>query len=226
MKRAGFVTSTDVALLRTIGQGRSVVAASREVGISRDRAVYRLERLAHAFGAPVVTGTRGGRAHGGTTLTPLGDRVARGGFDSLELLGAGPVAPLSRPNVLRGVYRSLPRPGVEVGDGERLAVAFPAEDGERVALALDPESIVVARRRFASSARNVIPGRVLGFERPPGALGLALIVRAAGARVRVAITEEPVRQLGLRPGVPVLLYVKATALRRVGRGPGPRAATE
>ncbi len=220
-RRTNVVTDSDVALLRSLGQERSVVAASRRVGITRDRAVYRLGRLARAFGGPVVTSERGGRAHGGTRLTELGDRVVRGGFDSVELLEARPLAPLSSSNVLRGVYHRAPHPEVVVGRDLHLRVAFAAEEGERVSLLLDPESVLVARRRFASSARNVLSGTVVSV-RPAGPVGRTLVVQAGSVRLRAAVTPEPVRQMGLRPGAKVVLYVKATALRRVGpAGRGP-----
>ncbi|MGD1098920.1 MAG: TOBE domain-containing protein [Thermoplasmata archaeon] len=214
--RANLVTSTDIALLRALGHERSLVGASRRVGISRDRAVYRIERLEHAFGGPVVHSVRGGTGHGRTTLTALGDRIVRGGFESVELLNARPVTPLASPNLLRGVYQRAPDPEVRVSRSLRLRVAFDAEDGEAVAVLLDPESVVVARRRFPSSARNVLRATVETLRRERGSFGVTLVARCSGARLRVAVTEEPVRQLGLRPGVPVWLYVKATALRRVG----------
>lgn len=215
-RRTNLVTSTDVALLRALARERSLVGASRRLGISRDRAVYRVERLERAFEGPVVRAVRGGSGHGGSTLTALGDRIVRGGFDSLELLDAHPLTPLSKPNLLHGVYHRAPNPEVRMGRSLRLRVAFPAQDGEAVSVLLDPESVVVARRRFPSSARNVLRATVERVRRDPDALGLTLVVRCSGARLRVAITEEPVRQLGLRPGAVVWLYVKATALRRVG----------
>jgi len=220
-RRTNLVTSTDVALLRALAQERSLVGASRRVGISRDRAVYRVERLERAFGGRVVRAVRGGSSHGGSTLTPLGDRIVRGGFDSVELLGTHPLTPLSTPNLLHGVYRRSPTPEVLVEGGLHLRVAFPARDGEAVSVLLDPESVVVAPRRFASSARNVLRATVERVRRDPRALGLTLEVRCSGSPIRVAITEEPVRQLGLRPGAVVWLYVKATALRRVGENPTP-----
>ncbi|HEY1197913.1 MAG TPA: TOBE domain-containing protein [Thermoplasmata archaeon] len=215
-RRANLVTNTDVALLRSLVPERSLVRASRRVGISRDRAVYRIARLERAFGGPVVRSVRGGAGHGRTTLTALGDRIVRGGFDSVELLDARPVTPLTSPNLLRGVYHRTPNPEVRVTRSLRLRVAFVAEDGEGVSVLLDPEAVVVARRRFPSSARNVLRATVEALRRERGSLGVTLVVRCGGARIRVAVTEEPVRQLGLRPGVPVWLYVKATALRRVG----------
>ena len=219
--RTSLVTSTDVALLRALTQERSLVGASRRVGISRDRAVYRVERLERAFGGPVLRAIRGGSTHGGSTLTALGDRIVRGGFDSVELLGAHPVTPLARPNLIHGVYYRDRTPEVRVRGGLRLRVAFPARDGEEVRLLFDPESVVVARHRFVSSARNVLPATIERVHHDPGTLGRTLVVRCHGTRLRVAVTEEPVRQLGLRPGTGVWLYVKATALRRVVDTPEP-----
>ena len=216
--RPNVVTNTDIALLRLLAQERSLVAASRRVGISRDRAVYRIERLERAVGGPVVVGVRGGAGHGGSTLTPLGDRVVRGGFDSVEFVDAHPLAPLSPPNLFRGVYGASPYPEVRVSPSLRFRVAFPAEEGETVTVLLDPEAVLVARRRFASSARNVFAGTVESVRSDAANLGVTLIVRCSGVRLRVAMTDEPVRQLGLRPGAPVWLYVKARALRRVREG--------
>lgn len=223
-RRADLVTSTDVALLRSLAQERSIVGASRRLGISRDRAVYRIERLERAFGGPVVVGSRGGAGHGGSTLTALGDRIVRGGFDSVELLGAHPVTPVAAPNLLHGVYRRAPYPEVRVGRSLRLRVAFPAPDGEEVSLLLDPESILVAPRRFPSSARNVLRGTVESVRSEAADLERVLVIRCQGVRLRVTITDEPVHQFHLRPGATAWLYVKATALRRVedrpvGRGP-------
>lgn len=218
MNRRSLVTSADVTLLRTLARERSLTSASARAGMTRDRAVYRIRRLSAAFGGPVVNSVRGGRGHGFTVLTPLGDRVARGGFESLELLDARPMPPLSRPNLLRGIYYRSPAPEVRVGRSLRLRVAFEAEEGAPVSVLLDPEAVVVARRRFASSARNVLAGTVEGLEPSRGELSRTLFVRCGGARLRVAVTDEPVRQLGLKAGVPVWLYVKATALRRVSPG--------
>jgi molybdate transport repressor ModE-like protein/molybdopterin-binding protein len=218
-RRAPVVSDVDIALLRALARERSVVSASRTVGISRDRAVYRLGRLAQAFGGPVVTSVRGGRSHGGTRLTALGDRIVRRGFGSVELLDARPMAPPSRSNLLEGIYHRRPSPEVALGGGVRLRVAFTAEEDERVAVLLDPESILVAPDRFPSSARNVLAATVERVRRGRGAAGTTLVARAGGHVLRVAITQESVRQLGLVRGRPVWLYVKATAVRRVGRAP-------
>ncbi len=217
--RAHTVTDTDIALLRSLARARSVVAASRAVGISRDRATYRLARLERAFGGPVVASHRGGARHGDTRLTALGDRIVRRGFDSVELLDARPVAAPSRSNLLHVISRRRPTPAVALARGVCLRVAFASEDGERVSVLLDPESILVAPERFPTSARNVLAAVVVAFERGAAPSGSTLVVRVGAQRLRVAITEESVRQLGLTRGRAVWLYVKATALRRVGRAP-------
>jgi molybdopterin-binding protein/molybdate transport repressor ModE-like protein len=218
--RARVVTDTDIALLRAVGKDRSVVAASAHVGLSRDQATYRIARLARLFGGAVVAGVRGGRAHGGTRLTALGDRIARRGFDSVELLPPPSVLPPRRSNLLRGVYHGRPSPEVTVGRGVRLRVTFAAGEGESVSLRLDPEAILVAPAQFPSSARNVLPATVAAFQRGRPPLGSTLLVRTGAHRLRVAITEESVRQLRLARGSPVWLYVKATAVQRVGRPAG------
>lgn len=221
MNRSSLVTSTDVALLRALAEERSVARASRRLGISRDRAVYRISRLARAFGGPVVDSVRGGTDHGGTVLTRLGDRIVRGGFESVEMLDAHPVTPLEPPNLLHGTFHRTPVPEVRVGRALRLRVAFDAEEGVPVSLLLDPESVVVARERFASSARNVLSGRLTRISSEGEGRSVTLVVRCSGTTVRVTVTRETVRQLGLAPGTRVWLYVKATALRRVSEGPGP-----
>lgn len=210
------VTVTDVALLRALARERSVVAASRTLGMSRDRAVYRLRRLERAFGGPVVDSERGGATHGGTRLTELGDRIIRQGFDSIELLESQPVQPPSRSNLLRGIYRKSPSPGVTIDPDLGLSVSFVAEDGEAVAMLLDPESIVVARRPFPSSARNSIPATVERVEEVEGSPSVTVHVRSGSVRLQIAVTPESVRLLRLRSGARVVLLVKATALRRVG----------
>ena len=223
-RRADLVTSTDLALLDALGEERSVVAASRRIGISRDRAVYRISRLARAFGGPVVASARGGRGHGASQLTELGYRLVRDGFDSVELVGGRPLVAPPPPNRLEGTYRRAPAPSVELADGVRLRVAFPAADGERVAFLLDPDAILVARRRFPTSARNVLPTTVDAIAPGPGTLGRTLKVRVGGMPLRASVTTETVRQLGLRRGGRVLLYVKATGLKRValrGRARSP-----
>lgn len=223
--KARTVSATDVDLLRVLAEVGSVVAASRRVGVTRDSANYRLARLAIAFGGPVVASVRGGSGHGATRLTPLGERIARRGFDAVQVLGARPIAPLATPNVVGGVFRPTPAPCIELRDGRRLRVTFRADPGEAVEAVVDPETILLALRPFPSSARNVLPGTV---ERAAGrgdSRERHVLVRVGSERFRVAVTGETVRQLQLRAGRRVWLFLKATAIHRIARAGGraPRA---
>jgi molybdate transport repressor ModE-like protein/molybdopterin-binding protein len=211
------ITASDLALLEALAEERTVVAASRRVGFSRDRANYRIARLERAFGGPVVAGRRGGREFGGSRLTALGDRIVRRGFNSIELLDSRPVASVPRSNVVKGTFRSLPAPALSLSPRLRLRVAFAAEEGERVTCLLDPESILVSRERFASSARNVVRALIEGLRPRARDAGVTIFARLGPLHLRVAVTEETVRRMRLRRGARVWLHMKATALRRVGR---------
>ncbi len=223
--RPRVVTDTDIALLRSLSRLPSVVAASRSVGISRDRAVYRLAQLERAFGGAVVASVRGGKTHGGSRLTPLGDRIVRRGFDSVEFIDSRPASRPPPSNRIRGIYHAAPAPQIALGGTVRLRVSFRAEEGEPVTVMLDPESVLVARARFPSSARNVVPARIQNVVRGRSPSGSTLLVVAGSTRLRVTVTGESVRELRLAPGAPVWLYVKATALRRVGPPPPGRRHT-
>jgi molybdopterin-binding protein len=107
---------------------------------------------------------------------------------------------------------------VRADDGTEIVVGFRARSGERVTVAVDPEMVLVARRRFATSARNVLVGHVERIE-AADALRHRLVVRVGRLLVGAGITPASVRTLGIRPGSRVVLYLKATAVRRLG----PRA---
>jgi molybdopterin-binding protein/molybdate transport repressor ModE-like protein len=218
------VTPIDVALLAAVDRDRSVVAAARHVGISRDRAVYRLERLRAKAGGPVVSARRGGVRGGGSGLTARGRAVLSGGAEA----AAWPTnhAPPHHQG-FTGVYRTEPEPHVVAADGFSAAVAFSAREGERVVVTIDPESIVVALGAMRSSARNAWPGVVERVRRPrdAGPSGRReLTVRIGARRLSVALTERSVASLDLRPGRRVTLLAKATAVRPVGLTRGSRPA--
>lgn len=200
------LTPTDLRLLDALERTRNVVRASRELGIGRDRAVYRLRRLARRLG-PVVRAVRGGRSGGGTVLTGLGRRLLA------RARGARPGA-----NRWTGVYRRGPPPGVEIAPGQRLEVTFRAPDDARVRVELDPEAFVVGSRRVRLSARNVLHVTIARL-RPRSDGTVELVGRWAGRAVRVALTRRSVEQLRLAPGREVFLYAKAVAVRRVSPGP-------
>jgi molybdate transport system regulatory protein len=218
------VTPLDIALLAALDRDRSVVAAARAVGISRDRAVYRLERLRTRAGGSVVSARRGGAGGGGSGLTARGRAVLSGGAEAAAWPSKGTPP---HHQVFTGIYRTNPEPHVVAPDGFSAAVAFGAKEGQRVAVTIDPESIVVALGTMRSSARNVWDGVVERVRSPrdtgPGGRR-ELTVRIGERRLAVALTARSVASLGLRPGRRVTLLAKATAVRPVGFTRGSRLA--
>jgi molybdate transport repressor ModE-like protein len=204
------LTPTDVRLLGELERTGNVVRASRALGIDRDRAVYRLRRLARLYGA-VTAAARGGARGGGTHLTPLGRRLlarARG----------------DRPGANRwsGRYRRGPPPTVEVAPGFRLEVTFHAAEGARVTVEADPDGLILARRPAELSARNALFAVVETVRRR--ADGTAVVVARWGAdRVRAELTVGSLRRLRIAAGRPVIFYAKAVSLRRVPSPGSPRS---
>ena len=62
-------------LLEKISETGSIAAAGRSMGMSYKRAWYLVDTLNGYFHAPLVVSSKGGKAGGGATLTPLGAQV-------------------------------------------------------------------------------------------------------------------------------------------------------
>jgi len=204
------LTPTDRRLLEALARTPNLVRAARAIGIPRDRAVYRLERLRRSFGA-ITVAVRGGGTGGGTTLTSVGQRL---------LARARGEAPGT--NRWSGVYRRGPPPIVELAPGCALVVGFRAAEGARVTVDLAPEAFVVARRPAELSARNALRATVERVRpRADGTAGLT--ARWGALRVRAEMTVPSVARLGLAPGRRVILYAKAVGVRRVATPGSPRS---
>ena len=218
--RAVYVTADDLALLSAIARTGSVAAASRSLGISRDLGVYRLARLPRAAGGAVVASARGGAGRGGTRLTARGWGLLRRTAGSVRVPSLTENRRTPAANRLVGRWHSAPSPHLEVGPGLSLAVGFDASEGETVSVTIDPESILLARRRFATSARNVLSGtvrRVTAAGATAGRSALWLLSVGVGPVVlRALVTDRARRELALARNARVVLYVKATAVRPVG----------
>src|SRR5690349_10603398 len=66
-----------IELLEHIRETGSLSQAGREIGMSYRRAWLLLDSLNTSFKEPVVATSIGGKAGGGATLTPFGDRLIR-----------------------------------------------------------------------------------------------------------------------------------------------------
>ena len=215
--REHLLTPLDLALLRAISDVGSLAQACRKIGIGRDRGVYRIRRLELLLGTPVVRAERGGTSGGGgSELTKTGASLLRQGVGPLdregEGEGPGEVAPL--PDPLVGRWHAAPAPCVELDNGLRLFVGFRRPEGDLVGISVNPDAVVVARRRFPSSAQNVLLSRVLSLA-PLSESRVLLTAEVRGVRLSSCITPQARRSLGLRKASRVYLYVKANAVRPV-----------
>jgi molybdate transport system regulatory protein len=66
-----------VQLLEAVRQLGSISAAARSMGMAYRHAWEMIDDMNQCFRSPVVTGTSGGRAGGGATLTSFGEEVVR-----------------------------------------------------------------------------------------------------------------------------------------------------
>jgi molybdopterin-binding protein/molybdate transport repressor ModE-like protein len=210
-RRPVLVDPVDLELLGALEREPTVVAACRQLGISRDRGVYRLARLSRVAGGPVVLSSRGGRFRGQSHLTSRGHRLLRLGTERMAL---GPVLPGARFRIptLRGIFHGRPEPAVDIGQGLHIVVAFRAREGEPVVVGVDPESVTVARHPFPSSARNRLNGRVEKIRRVSPTTRF-VEVRVGRHQLWAAVTPRSIENLDIRPGRTVVLHIKATAMR-------------
>lgn len=196
-----WVSPVDHRLLAALRRVPNLVHAARSIGITRDRAVYRLQRLRHLYGRPAATGHRGGGATGATTLTPFGRSL-------LQPMRHAP----ANTNRWRGIYRPGPPPHVDLGAGRVLEVSFRAPSEGSVTIEVDPESFVIARRPLLTSARNVFAARMESF-RPLSSGRVLLTARWKSLRVRAILTPGSIRRLRLARGQSAYFLLKAVAVR-------------
>ena len=92
-------------LLEGIRETGSIAAAGRRMGMSYKRAWLLVETMNACFRTPVVITRRGGRAHGGASLTATGE-VVLAGYRRMEALAEEALATeMAR---LRAVLRDMP----------------------------------------------------------------------------------------------------------------------
>ncbi len=92
-------------LLDGIKTTGSIAAAGRRMGMSYKRAWLLVETMNASFKAPLVTTSRGGRAHGGAVLSPEGETVLAA-YRRMEALSETAVA--GEMDALRRLLRDPP----------------------------------------------------------------------------------------------------------------------
>ena len=61
-----------IKLLQLVGETGSISAAARQMGMNYRRAWFLIDSMQSGFADPLLLTERGGKARGGTSLTPLG----------------------------------------------------------------------------------------------------------------------------------------------------------
>jgi molybdate transport system ATP-binding protein len=132
-----------------------------------------------------------------------------------EVLWSRAVLPLSEALGLENVLeaRAVGGAEVETARGLRLVVRGPLAPGERVRLGVRAEDLLLAVGEPGRlSARNVLPARVARLETREGDV---LVHLDAGEALVARVTGGAARDLGLEPGAPVRVVLKAQAIRRL-----------
>lgn len=90
--------------------------------------------------------------------------------------------------------------------------------GEKVAVGIRPEDVILARNHPGRiSARNVLPGFARSIQRAPEGVYVSVDV---GFPLVSLVTEDALRDLGIRRGAPLFAIVKATAILPEAGPPG------
>jgi molybdopterin-binding protein len=127
----------------------------------------------------------------------------------LLALADGTLSPVTPENLFRTV--------VPPGSGQRLVKAGPldlmvvTDKTGPATLAISPDDLVVSAAPLRASVRNQFPGRVLSVS--DDGRGHVRLVVDAGTELVARITPSALSDLGLTVGSPVVVSVKAMAVR-------------
>lgn len=143
-----------------------------------------------------------------------------------EVLDPGPLSvadpQASFENVFDGLIESADpaaaTAALRLASGALLAVPLPAglAGGDRAIFGVSPEDVLVSTEplaRTSVSARNVVPGAVVGLD--PLGRDTLVRIRADGVEWRARLTGAAVADLALEAGKRVWIVVKTHALRRL-----------
>ena len=131
--------------------------------------------------------------------------------DDIRALAEGRLSPVTPENLFR--VELQPGDGlktVRLGD---VAVSVITDRSGPAVLAVSPTDIFVSREPLPASARNVLAGRVTGMAIEHRGAGVHVRAEFGGVELVAAVTAEAAKDLGLRPGSPVVFSFKATAVQ-------------
>lgn len=121
--------------------------------------------------------------------------------------------------VISGVIiRHIPEDGVsEIRfDGGRLWLPLANRSiGQKLRCRISPADVSLSLQRpEATSALNILPGRIVGFENPEGSPGVLVRLALGASSICALITRKSLRDLDLRVGQDVFAVIKAKSFDR------------
>ncbi len=115
-------------------------------------------------------------------------------------------------NILRGISRRIEGQSIlETGDGLRIQHMEPVL-GES-AFHVDPSAITLARRRYISTARNQLKGKITALIQE--GTGIRAEVAVSGYEFSIMLTQQSCRDLILQVGEEIWLVFKASAVKNI-----------
>ncbi|WP_145106836.1 TOBE domain-containing protein [Cereibacter sediminicola] len=227
-----------IRLLRAIGDQGSISGAARAVGLSYKAAWDAVAAMNNLFATPLVRAAPGGRAGGGATITPAGERVIAT-FAAVEdglarvvnALEAGLGGPDTSLNPLwslfmktstRNVYRCTVTKVTEgavsaevtmdLADGQTLTATITERSAEDLGLAPGTEVFALIKSSFVILAAGDAPGRMSVRNRLTGSVA---------SRQDGAVNSEIVLDLG--GGKTMAAIITLESARELNLQPGDRA---
>ncbi|MGB9938463.1 ATP-binding cassette domain-containing protein [Methanosarcina sp.] len=115
-------------------------------------------------------------------------------------------------NVLKGKVKALEgKLAVIEAEGLEIYSSDPAELGEKIAVSIRPEEVILAREAVESSARNILRGKVSGVFKKEHLV--VIEVKMGSAEIKAVITPTSCELLGLEPGREIYAVFKASNAR-------------
>ena len=131
--------------------------------------------------------------------------------DDIRALVEGRLSPVTPENLFRV---DLPAgEGVKSVHIGAIDIAVMTDRAGPAVLAVPPTDIFVSKQPLASSARNVLAGRVTGMAIEHRGAGMQVRADVGGVELVATVTSEAARDLAISPGNAVVFSFKATAVQ-------------
>jgi len=131
--------------------------------------------------------------------------------DDIRALADGRLSPVTPENLFRVDLPSAATEGLKHVSVGRVTVALLSEKSGPAIIGIAPSDILVSRERLPSSARNVLPGRIVRLARQRS--GAVQVTADVGIELAALVSPEAVGELGLVPGDDTVFTFKASAVR-------------